>query len=225
MGSALWPVWLGTQAQRTYWSSLYGPELAAFQTIAVDDASGAVVGLANSVPFQRPQTLPDTGWDWVLEHGVLAARAGSPVNALSALSVAIMPDQRGTGLATRLLEAMKTPARHSGLTSMVAPVRPTQKALYPLQDFATYCGWRRDDGSRFDPWLRTHEALGATTIGPAMASMTVAAPLEKWQRWTGLRFPADGRYAIPGALAPLVVHLATDSGTYTEPNLWMEHPL
>lgn len=225
MSSALWPVWLSTHVQRTYWLSLYGPELLAFQTIAVDDATGAVVGLANSVPFLRPLALPDTGWDWVLEQGVLAARAGSPVNALSALSVAILPGQRGTGLATRLLEAMKTPARNAGLTSMVAPVRPTQKALYPLHDFATYCGWRRDDGTAFDPWLRTHEMLGARIMGPALASMTATAPLEKWQNWTGLRFPADGRYAVAGAPAPLVVHLASNSGTYTEPNLWMEHPL
>lgn len=225
MSSALWPDWLDTEAQRLYWSSLYEPQLRAFQTIALDDASGAVVGLANSIPFLRPATLPDTGWSWVLEQGVFSARAGSPVNALSALSAAIRPDQRGTGLATRLLQAMKPPALAAGLTSMVAPVRPTHKSLYPLQDFVTYCGWRRSDGTPSDPWLRTHEALGATIIGPAMNSMTVSASVEKWQAWTGLRFPASGPYAVPGMLAPLEVDLAADTGVYREPNLWMEHPL
>jgi GNAT superfamily N-acetyltransferase len=225
MSSALWPDWLDTQAQRLYWSSLYQPELLAFQTIALEDSSGAVVGLANSIPFLRPERLPDTGWSWVLEQGVEAARAGTRVDALSALSVAIRPDQRGTGLATRLLEAMKPPALRAGLKSMVAPVRPTLKGTYPLQDFATYIGWRRPDGTPFDPWLRTHEALGATIIGPAMNSMTVSASLDQWQRWTGLRFPASGRYAVPGMLAPLDVDLAADTGVYREPNLWMEHPL
>lgn len=225
MGGSLWPEWLTTAALRSYWSSLYEPNLAAFQTIAVDDTSGEVVGLANSVPFLRGDALPDTGWDWVLEQGVLAARSGSATNALSALSAAILPSQRGTGLAQRLLQAMKPPARAAGLTSMVAPVRPTLKALYPLQDFATYCAWRRDDGTPFDPWLRTHEALGASVIGPAMASQTITGTLAQWQRWTGLKFPASGRYAIPGALAPLEIDLAADVGICLEPNLWMEHPL
>ena len=113
----------------------------------------------------------------------------------------------------------------AGLGSMVAPVRPTLKAAYPLQDFATYCAWRRADGTPFDPWLRTHEAMGATIIGPAMASQTITGTLEQWQRWTGMRFPASACYAIPGALAPLDIDLAADTGICLEPNLWMEHPL
>jgi hypothetical protein len=107
---------------------------------------------------------------------------------------------------------------------MVAPVRPTLKARYPLQDFATYCGWRRPDGELFDPWLRTHERLGATIIGPANRSMTVTATIAEWESWTGLRFPASTAYAIAGALAPLQVNLETGLGTYAEPNLWMRHP-
>ncbi len=226
MGGDQWPVWLSTAAFRAYWSELYQPSLARHQTIAVD-GDGRVVGLANSVPFFLPPgaPLPDTGWDAVLEWGVTGARAGTAPNTLSALSVAIDPGHRGTGLAARLLEAMKPPARAAGVTRMVAPVRPTLKASYPLQDFTTYCGWRREDGTPFDPWLRTHEALGATVIGPATASQTITGTLEQWQRWTGLRFPASGLYAIPGALAPLEIDLAADRGVCLEPNLWMEHPL
>jgi len=227
MSEAVWPDYLITAALLEFWDDLYLPALARFQTLAVDDASGAVVGLGNSVPFWREPDapLPDTGWDAVLELGVTAARQGTPVNALSALAVAILPAHRGTGLAERLLGAMKPPAHAAGLTSMVAPVRPTVKSLYPLQDFATYCSWRRPDGTPFDPWLRTHEALGATVIGPAMASMTITATVAQWQEWTGLRLPASGRYAVAGALAPLDVDLATDKATYIEPNLWMQHPL
>ncbi|MNL57394.1 hypothetical protein D3C87_1809510 [compost metagenome] len=58
-----------------------------------------------------------------------------------------------------------------------------------------------------------------------MASQTITGTLEQWQRWTGMRFPASARYAIPGALAPLDIDLAADSGICIEPNLWMEHPL
>lgn len=225
MGEGLWPDWLSTAALRAYWPEIYRGSLAAYQTIALD--GDAVVGLANAIPFHLPSgdALPDTGWDAVLEWGVTGARAGRTPNMLSALSVAIVPAQRGTGLAQRLLEAMKPPARAAGIARMVAPVRPTTKALYPLQDFETYCNWRRADGTPFDPWLRTHGALGATVIGPAMASQTIIGTIEQWQRWTGLRFPADGLYAIAGALAPVRIDLAADQGTLLEPNLWMEHPL
>ena len=225
MGGELWPIWLSTAALRAYWSEIYQGPLAAFQTIATE--GDTVVGLANSIPFFLPpgDPLPDTGWDAVLEWGVTGARQGRNANTLSALSVAIRPEQRGTGLAKRLLEAMKPPARAAGLGTMVAPVRPTHKALYPLQDFATYCAWKREDGTPFDPWLRTHEAMGAKVIGPAMASQTITGTITQWQRWTGLRFPASGHYAIPGALAPLAIDLAADSGICLEPNLWMEHPL
>lgn len=225
MGGEQWPVWLSTAALRNYWSDIYRGSLAPFQTIALDGEE--VVGLGNCIPFHLAENepLPDTGWDAVLEWGVVGAREGKVANTLSALSVAIRPSQRGTGLAQRMLEAMKPPARAAGISRMVAPVRPTLKALYPLQDFATYCGWRRGDGTPFDPWLRTHEALGATVIGPAMASQTIAGTIEQWERWTGLRFPASGRYAIPGALAPLDIDLGANLGICLEPNLWMEHPL
>lgn len=225
MSIGLWPAWLKTEALLAYWDDLYTPALAPFQTFAMDDTTGAVVAVGNSIPFLQQGPLPDTGWDWVMESGALAARHGTPVDSLSALAVTINPDYRGSGLATRMLDAMKPPAKAAGLTNMVAPVRPTLKSRYPLQDFATYCGWRRPDGLPFDPWLRTHEQLGATIIAPALASMTVTAPIEQWETWTSLRFPASGPYAIPGALSPLEIDLTAGSGTYREPNLWMRHPL
>lgn len=225
MAMAVWPIWLKTRAQLTFWDDLYSPALLAYQTFAIDDTTGEVVACANSIPFLRPQILPDTGWDWVMEQGALAARDQTAVDALSALAVSMNPAFRGGGLAARMLSAMKPPALRAGLKSMVAPVRPTHKSLYPLQDFVTYCNWRRDDGLPFDPWLRSHEKLDATVIGPAMNSMTVQAPLDQWESWTGLRFPVDGGYAVPGALAALHVNHEANQGTYREPNLWMEHPL
>ena len=46
----------------------------------------------------------------------------------------------------------------------------------------------------------------------------MAKPLEEW---TGMRFPEDGDYVVPGALVP--VKLAAGVGVYTEPNVWMRH--
>jgi hypothetical protein len=42
-------------------------------------------------------------------------------------------------------------------------------------------------------------------------------------RWTGMRFPDDGTYVFPGALAPLEVR--NGIGRHVEPNVWVRHPL
>ena len=46
---------------------------------------------------------------------------------------------------------------------------------------------------------------------------------EEWEAWAGMPFPADGRYAVPGALVP--VEFAGGRGEYVEPNVWMRHPV
>jgi len=225
MGGSLWPAYISTPAYFEHWQDLYKGDLARFQTIAVDSATGTIAALGNCIPFPWQDDLPDEGWDWVLESGGNAARNGTFCNAVSALSVGVHPDHRSSGLAQRMLEAMKSAARAAGIGIMVAPVRPTRKHLYPLHDFETYCGWTREDGTPFDPWLRTHTQMGAAFLKPALRSMTVTGTLEQWQRWTELRFPQSGSYWLPRGLAPLEVDLEKGIGTYTEPNYWLRHPL
>ena len=48
----------------------------------------------------------------------------------------------------------------------------------------------------------------------------MAKPLEEW---TGLQFPEDGDYVVPGALVP--VRFENGSGIYVEPNVWLRHPV
>jgi hypothetical protein len=47
------------------------------------------------------------------------------------------------------------------------------------------------------------------------------APVGDWEEWTGMRFPSDGEYVFPGALATLVVEEGI--GTHVEPNVWIRH--
>ena len=47
------------------------------------------------------------------------------------------------------------------------------------------------------------------------------APVADWEEWTGMRFPADGEYVFPEALATLEVR--NGIGTHVEPNVWLEH--
>ncbi|MEZ0170870.1 GNAT family N-acetyltransferase [Microvirga sp. TS319] len=232
--ASLWPTFvLKDPVAGRYWPKLSSPSLAPFQALAVETGSGTqtVVAFANAVPFALdrdgdPATmLPDDGWDGVLRDGVELMLRGEQANALSALAITVHPAQRGSGLAERLIGAMKQAALTAGLSTLVAPIRPTRKALYPLQSFDEYCAWTRADGLPFDPWIRTHSRLGARIVKVALRSMTVSGTVASWEAWTGLRFPATGCYAVPDALAPVRIDRAANTGTYVEPNLWMKHPL
>ncbi|HEY4200480.1 MAG TPA: GNAT family N-acetyltransferase [Devosiaceae bacterium] len=219
------PFMLHDPVSARYWEALYTAPLARFQTIA--ELDGQVIAQGNAIPFmwRAGEELPNDGWDAVLEAGVEATRAGLETNALSALSIVIAPNHRGAGLAEQMLGAMKQAANHAGLTALVAPVRPTRKADYPLQDFERYCGWTRGDGTPFDPWIRTHWRLGASIVKTAPCSMRIPGNISAWQQWTGLTFPESGLYGFAGGLAPLVVDIDRDEAVYTEPNLWMRHLL
>jgi hypothetical protein len=100
-------------------------------------------------------------------------------------------------------------------------VRPTLKARYPLIPIEQYVRWRRADGAHFDPWLRIHERVGGEILAPCPRSMVIEAPVADWEEWTELRFPEDGEYVFPGALATLVVRDGV--GMHVEPNVWVRH--
>jgi hypothetical protein len=53
--------------------------------------------------------------------------------------------------------------------------------------------------------------------------MTIAGTRAEWEEWTGLTFPEDGEYVVPGALVP--VRFKSGRGVYVEPNVWMRHAL
>ena len=71
---------------------------------------------------------------------------------------------------------MRSLASEHDMHSLVAPVRPTLKSLYPLTPIERYARWKRADGSPFDPWLRVHWRLGAEQlrIAPKAATITGA---------------------------------------------------
>ena len=133
----------------------------------------------------------------------------------------IAPQYRGKGISTVLLRRMAGLAAAHGLDSLIAPVRPTWKERYPLTPIERYVLWRREDGYPYDPWLRTHERVGAELLEVCPLSMTVKGSRDQWEEWTGLQFPEDGDYVVPGALVP--VGFVAGVGTYIEPNVWMLH--
>jgi GNAT superfamily N-acetyltransferase len=200
-------------------------EYAEFQFYVWDDEREEVVGGGNAIPATwdgRAETLPDGGVDAVVEAR-FADEAPTP-NVLCALQILIAPECRGQGLSSRMIQRMAEIGRAHGLDTLIAPVRPNLKHSYPLTPIESYIEWRRDDGELLDPWLRTHERLGAEIAKVAPESMRVPGTVAQWEEWTELAFPESGAYVVPGALVPVEIDRERDEGLYVEPNVWMAHP-
>lgn len=81
----------------------------------------------------------------------------------------------------------------------------------------------REDGLALDPWIRTHQRLGARILAAAPESQILTGTIAEWERWTGMVFPETGDYVIPEGLSLLRLDRSADQGTYVEPNIWMRH--
>ncbi len=201
-----------------HWHKLR-PEHPELQLVLWDEERDRVVGHARTLPARSAEGLPG-GVDDVLESWC-GARARPEPDVLSALVAVVDRGRQGEGLSSVLVRAMAGLARRNGFPALIAPVRPTWKDRYPLIPMERYVAWRRDDGLPFDPWLRVHERLGAELLEVCPESMRIEGSAAEWEEWTGLVFPEDGDYLVPGGLVP--VRVAGGRGTYVEPNVWMRH--
>lgn len=225
--TAVWPEhMMHDPVANELFGNLFQGELLAYQQMLCDEED-AIVGVAFAVPlaWDPGQELPDMGWDWVLRQAVLDHRAGRPPTTLSAISAAVVRGHQGKGLSAELVRGMRALARRRGLRRLIAPVRPNQKAQYPLIPMERYVRWEDGHGLPFDSWLRVHVRLGARIERVARSSMTITGTVAEWEGWTGLRFPGSGSYVVPGALVPVEIDRARDVGTYVEPNVWVVHEL
>lgn len=200
-------------------------EYAKFHFYAWDDEREEVVGAGNSIPAAWDgdvPSLPDRGIDAVVEARF--AEDPPPATVLCALQILIAPEYRGQGLSSRMIQRMAEIGREHGLDTLIAPVRPNLKHRYPLTPIDRYITWRRSDGTHFDPWLRTHERLGAEIVKVALESSRVSGSVAEWEEWAEMPFPESGSYVVPGALVPVEIDRERDEGLYLEPNVWMVHP-
>jgi GNAT superfamily N-acetyltransferase len=200
-----------------YWERLYD-EHPDYQLALLD--GDALVAEFHSVPMPWDGSLADlpSGWDDAFTRAFESERAAT---VLCALALAVLPERQGERLSSVMLNAMREAGREGALGRLVAPVRPTRKASYPLIPIEEYIRWRREDGLHFDPWIRIHERVGGSILAPAPESMVIEASVADWEAWTKLPFPADGTYVVPGMLSPLVVKRGI--GRHVEPNLWLVH--
>jgi GNAT superfamily N-acetyltransferase len=201
-----------------------------FVQVAIDqDHPGRLVAKAYSVPFTWDEdpavSLPADGWDGAILSAALDRLAGRRGNLISALEISVRKDLRGSGLSKVMLAAMRENAAALGFSSLVAPVRPSEKHLKPAMSIAEYASLRRPDGLPADAWLRTHVRAGGTIVGVAPRAMMMAGSVAEWREWTGLPFDTTGVVTVPEALVPVYCDLGQDYAAYCEPCIWVHHEL
>lgn len=225
MSVLAWPEFMLHDPVADYFNELYDC-FPQHQFGLVDPANGDLMCIGNSVPLAwdgDPHDLPDEGWDWALEKGIKDHQTGRSPTILCAIQIMLPPAHRSKGLSAEAVRVMKEIGQLRGLSTMIAPVRPSAKHLYPLTDAARYIEWQTDEGLPFDPWLRVHVRQGGEIIKVCPRAMRITGSVAQWEKWTEMCFPDSGTYVVPGALAPVEINREADQGVYIEPNIWTVH--
>jgi hypothetical protein len=222
----LWRSWpefmLHDSISADRWGLLYD-RFPDFQFWGIDESTDEIVVKGNAIPVALDvRDLPVDGWREALRRGIDDDVAPTLV---SALQILVAESRRGEGLSGSALDEMRRIVRERGFRHLVAPVRPSAKAAYPITPIEEYVEWRRPDGLPFDPWLRVHARAGAELVGVCPHSMEIEGTVAEWEGWTAMAFPATGQYVVPGALVPVSIDRESDRGLYVEPNVWMHHRL
>ena len=189
----------------------------------LDDGRVAAGGWGVAIAWDgTPEGLPE-GYDAALVASIETREAAQVPNTFSVMGAVVAIGYEKQGLSRRVLEALVERAAGAGLSRVVAPVRPTWKQKYPQVSMSEYATWTGDDGLSIDPWIRTHQRMGATIIRPAPNSLVIPGTVAQWEVWAHMPFPISGAYVVPGALNLVEVDREADRVVYREENLWMRH--
>lgn len=194
-----------------------------YDVLVLDD--GRVVAGGWGVPFAWDGTVGDLpeGYDGALVRAVENHDAGVRPTAFSFMAAAVAKTHDKRGLATVALGELTRRATDDGITHVVAPLRPTLKHRYPTWSMTEFASWSRADGLSVDPWIRTHQRMGARILAPAPRSMVIAGTVAEWEGWADMAFPETGDYVVPEALGLVHIDREADRGVYEEENLWVQH--
>ena len=223
-----WPLFLRQRDELGY--GQYWPLLftiwADWQLLVVDEM-GPTLAATHAVPLVWNGTADDlpTSIADILGRAKADHDARRAPTTLCALAAMIDMRARGKGMSPVAVRAMRDLARTHGLRTLIAPVRPANKAVYPLTPMERYVRWTNEDGLPWDPWIRVHARLGADILGLVPRALIIVGTVPDWERWTDMRFPDSGSYVVPGALQPVVIDRQADEGRYEDPNVWMRHPI
>lgn len=106
------------------------------------------------------------GYDDSPVRAVALREAGGRADTLVIAAAQVRDELQGRGLASEILRRLASAGEQAVLARMIAPVRLTLKARYPLTAMAEFMTCTRAAGAPLDPWLRTHHRMGARETGP-----------------------------------------------------------
>lgn len=222
----VWPEFmLHDPVANEHWHELLD-RFADYQVALYDSEKDRVAGIGSSFPLRwddKLENLPEDGWDWAFQEAVKNHKEGIKPNFHCAIQIVLRQDYQGQGLSHTTVGAVRSVTKSKGLPALIIPLRPSEKHRYPLTSLDDYITWTTDDGQPFDPWLRVHLRAGARVIKVCHTSKTILGTPAEWEQWTGLKFPQNGKYVIPGALNPIEVDVEKNKGVYIEPNVWIVH--
>lgn len=200
----------------------YFPELHLLAFV-----DGKMAGTIDGCPMHwdgDPDNLPGGGWTEMVRAAHLfragKGRTDEP-NWVGAIGTSILPEYSGQGLSKDLLLALRAEVAARGYEGMAAPVRPVFRPKAPWATISEYALLRLPDGRHFDPWVRVHEDIGGKIEGVAPLSAMFQGSREEWEKWTGIKLPGDGLFALPETIGPL--EMSGGVGTLREESLWLVH--
>ena len=205
------------------WDRFYA-ELSDF-ILLLTDRNDLLIGGGFTVPVSWNGELDDlpSSIEKIIETGLESK--GASVNTLIPVAAVVNKRIRGKNISAEILKQMKSLAIKREFLNLIVPVRPTWKSRYPLQRIESYAAWQNKDGLFYDPWLRTHQRLGATVMKCVDSTLKIQGTIKDWENWTGMVFPESGEYVVKNALQPVQIDIESNVGVYHEPNVWMQHPL
>ena len=220
LNSKSWPEFL-LHGETPSWDKIYD-EFSQFLLLLVN-SDDDLIGAGVTIPAVWSGNIEELPRDIeaIIVNGLKAINRSQ--NTLMAIAALVDERYRGEKLSAEILKQMKNLAKHLGIKNLLVPVRPTWKTRYPIQSIESYANWRRTDGLYYDPWLRTHQRLGAKYLKCVDSTLEVKGTIEDWQTWTGMVFPESGQYVIEGALQPITIDVESNLGIYHDPNVWMQH--
>jgi len=211
--------------------ALFGAVVQHFRQLGVvaTDANDNIVAHGTAMAFcldcDGRRELPDKGWDQALIWAHRDLVRGVEPDTACALEVSIHTEWLGRGLSQVMFGAIRDAARSAGFSTLLAPVRPSEKHLEPDADMDEYARRTRSDGLPSDAWLRVHARLGGVIEQIAPASQTISGSLDQWRAWTDIDFSESGPVRVPGTLVPVQCLVSQNVAVYVEPNVWVRHDL
>ena len=226
MTKAAWPAFmLHDPVANELWHELLD-RFAEYQLALYDPEKNRAAAMGSSFPLRWEgslEELPEGGWDWSFSKAVDDHKLGLAPNLHCAIQVIIHPDYQGQGLSMPMIQGMRALTKGKGFQKLIIPIRPNEKSKYPLISLDDYITWKTEEGRPLDAWLRVHTRAGGRILKTCRESKTIRGTRLEWEAWTGMKFPQNGEYVIPGALVPIQMNIDKDEGVYVEPNVWMVH--